>query len=78
MPLSLPPPAHMPCSTCGASVAHADRATHSCDPDRLLDYELFTLRDEIAALEERFGAWLETPQGRFARWDAERRRPDTD
>lgn len=78
MSLSLPPPAHMPCSTCGASVAHADRATHACDPDRLLDYEMFGLRDGVAALEEGFGAWLETPQGRFARWDAERRRPRSD
>jgi hypothetical protein len=64
----------MPCSTCGASVAHAERATHACDPERLLDYDLFQLRDEIESLESSLGAWLETPQGRFARWDAERRR----
>lgn len=64
----------MPCTTCGASVAHADRDAHTCDPERLLDFELFRLRGEVATFDEGLATWLDTPQGRFAQWDAEWRR----
>lgn len=71
----LPQPSFMPCAECGASVARGDRDAHECDGERRLDYQVHQLREEIAALDESFGAYLETPDGRFAAWDAERRRP---
>jgi hypothetical protein len=64
----------MPCSDCGASVEQARREEHVCDRERLLDYQMFQLRDEIAAAESELSAYLDSPQGRFELWQAERDR----
>jgi hypothetical protein len=66
----------MPCAECGASLARDQADEHVCDPERLLDFWLFQLRDEIEGLEDEVAAYLDTPQGRFEVWDAERRRRD--
>jgi hypothetical protein len=66
---------HMPCPECGASVASSEADTHTCDPERLVDYRLFQLRDEVAGFETSFHAYLATPEGRFAEWSARRSRP---
>ena len=65
---------HMPCPECGASVAAGALDEHACDPDRLVEYQLFQLRDEMAAFDEALFAYLESPDGRFAQWLAERDR----
>ncbi|MGH3134801.1 MAG: hypothetical protein ACRDNY_13865 [Gaiellaceae bacterium] len=65
---------HMPCAECGASVAVAVRDTHVCDPERVLDYRMFQLRDELVGLDGGLRAYLDSPQGRFAQWLAERER----
>jgi hypothetical protein len=64
----------MPCGECGASV---DRVAgiHLCEPEAVLDFRLFKLREEIARFDEQLAAWLETARGRFAAWIAERDRP---
>jgi hypothetical protein len=41
---------------------------------RRLAYRLFQLRAELAAFEDQYAAWLESPQGRFDVWYAERER----
>jgi hypothetical protein len=69
---------HMPCAECGASLTAADRDLHVCDPERRLEYRIFQLREEVASLDESLGAYLDTPQGRFAQWLAERQRSDPD
>jgi hypothetical protein len=69
-----PQPRHMPCPDCGASVARAEAEEHVCDPERQLDYRFFQLRGEVDAFESELGAYLDTPQGRFDVWYAERRR----
>jgi hypothetical protein len=66
----------MPCAECGASLARDQADEHVCDPERLLDFWLFQLRDEIEGLEDEVAAYLDTPQGRFEVWDSERRRRD--
>ena len=67
---------HMPCAECGASVHASVRETHACDPERRLEYRIFQVRDEVALLDVSLGAYLDTPEGRFAQWLAERdRRP---
>jgi len=71
---ALPPPTHMPCSECGASVARGEELEHVCDLERRLDYLVFQLREEIAAFEIDLAAWLGSPQGRFERFYAERQR----
>jgi hypothetical protein len=68
---------HMPCTECGASVAAMMRDGHVCDPERLLDYRMFQLRDEVAGWEGGFRAYLESSAGRFAQWLAERERPSS-
>jgi hypothetical protein len=67
---------HMPCAECGASVHASARETHTCDPERRLEYRIFQVRDEVALLDVSLGAYLATPEGRFAQWLAERERRD--
>jgi hypothetical protein len=45
-----------------------------CDSQRLLDFRLFHLREEIAAFDAQFATWLASARGRFAAWIAERDR----
>jgi hypothetical protein len=66
---------HMPCTECGASVARSERDTHVCDPERVVDYQLFQLRGEIASFDDVLRTYLDSPQGRFEQWLAERERP---
>lgn len=69
-------PPFMPCPTCGASVAVETEATHVCDPERRLDFEVFQHRAELASLETEIGTFLSSPRGRFEQWYAERERHD--
>lgn len=59
---------YMPCAECGASVDRRSGTEHACDPERLLDYVMFGLREEIAALQVRFVRFLESPRGSFEQW----------
>jgi hypothetical protein len=74
MGIPFPRPLHMPCSECGAAVERPKQDEHVCEPDRLLDYQLFQLRDEVAALEGELVVYLDSPRGRFELWCAERDR----
>ena len=65
---------HMPCAECGASVRVSERESHACDPERRLEFRLFQLREEVAGFDEGFSGYLDSPQGRFAQWLAERER----
>lgn len=65
---------HMPCAECGASVRVTERDAHKCDPERRLEYRLFQLRSEVAAFDEGLSGYLDSPEGRFAQWLAERNR----
>jgi hypothetical protein len=67
-------PRYMPCSDCGTSVAAAELDEHVCDPERLLDYRMFQLREELAGFEQGLREYLASAHGRFAQWLAERER----
>jgi hypothetical protein len=71
---SLPQPAYMPCSECGASLARGEESRHVCNEERRLRYQIIQLRDEIAGFDDRLAAYLDSPQGRFELWYAERSR----
>ena len=71
---SLPHPRFMPCPECGESVAAEQRNDHVCEEERWVTYQLFQLREELAALEGQITAYLDSPHGRFEAWDAARRR----
>jgi hypothetical protein len=64
----------MPCSECGVAVERASSQEHVCDRERLLDYQMFQLRDGVAAIEGEVGAYFDSPHGRFELWWAERER----
>ena len=71
---SFPQSRYMPCPSCGASLERAEAAAHACDPERLLNFRLFQLREEIEAFEPQLAEWLASARGRFAAWLAERDR----
>ena len=66
----------MPCPECGASFEQDTLERHECDVERLLDFTLFQLRDEVAAFDQQLRGYLESARGRFELWYAalERRR----
>lgn len=55
-------------------MARERERAHVCDEERRLDYALIQLRAEVAALDDQLAVWLESPQGKFAAWLAERGR----
>lgn len=69
---------HMPCAECGASVRVTGRDGHRCDPERRLEFHLFQLRDEVAGFDVKLTSYLESPEGRFEQWLAERERRQDD
>jgi hypothetical protein len=71
---SFPQSPYMPCPECGASVQRAEAGAHVCEGERLLDFRLFQLREEIAAFDAQLATWLASARGRFAAWLAERDR----
>jgi len=64
---------HMPCADCGASIAAEE--THICDPERVLEFRLFQLRDGVAGFDNDLRGYLDSAEGRFEQWLAERDRP---
>jgi hypothetical protein len=45
---------------------------HECAPERRVDFQMFHLREEVAALESRITAYLGSNHGRFEAWLAAR------
>ncbi|NYD40482.1 hypothetical protein [Nocardioides panaciterrulae] len=64
---------YMPCRRCGASLERSERAGHECSLERLLDYQMFQLREEVAGFEHCFWGHLDSAYGRFEVWEAARR-----
>ena len=58
-----------------ASVAAAERDEHVCDPDRVLDFRMFQVREEVEAFDDLLRAYLRSSAGSFAQWLAEHERP---
>ena len=65
---------YMPCTECGGSVAAAELDQHVCDRERLLDYRMFQLREEVAGFEVALRGYLDSAHGRFEQWLAARQR----
>ncbi len=62
----------MPCEECGDSVERSTDWAHRCDPDRLVDYRMFELRQHVADFEPQLHTFLISPSGRFEMWLAAR------
>jgi hypothetical protein len=72
--LSLPSPRHMPCEHCGRSLRRSLAGEHVCDEERRLDYAVFLAGGGLRGFDDELSAWLDTPAGRFAQFDAARGR----
>lgn len=74
---AMPQPRYVSCKQCGAMCLVEEADSHVCDPEKLLDYQLVRLRPEIAKFEHSLHEWLvQTPEGQFEAWYAERTRPE--
>lgn len=62
----------MPCRRCGASLERSERVVHECSVERLLDYRMFALRDEVTDFEQRLHLYLGSAPGRFEACEAAR------
>jgi hypothetical protein len=67
-----PRPTFAACPDCGEALHRDELEGHYCDRTRQFEV---ALRREVTAFEGALGAWLGTPQGRFAEWLARRDRP---
>jgi hypothetical protein len=65
---------YMPCPECGDSIDRAGGEPHVCNEERLVEFRLFQLRGEVADFDRQLADYLDSPAGRFAAWDAARRR----
>ena len=63
---------YMPCAECGASVDGRADTPHACSHERRVEYQMFGLREEVAALEAGVRGYLGTPLGKFEVWSAAR------
>ena len=62
----------MPCTDCGESVERSVAPGHRCASERLVEFQMFGLREDIAGFEHRLQHFLETSGGRFEVWLAAR------
>jgi hypothetical protein len=53
-------------------VERASLEHHLCDPDRMVDYQMFRLREDVADLDAQLERDLTSPRGRFDVWLAAR------
>jgi hypothetical protein len=63
---------YLPCDECGESVERSVAPSHRCSPERLVDFRMFGLREDIAGFEDRLRHFLHTSHGRFEIWLAAR------
>jgi hypothetical protein len=62
----------MPCDECGDSVDSSSQVVHQCDPDRLAEFRMFEMRQQVADFEAQLHSFLDSPRGRFEIWSAAR------
>ncbi len=63
---------YMPCEGCGESMDRTASVAHECSPERLADFQMFTMRHDIADFEDKFHDYLRSRHGRFEVWLAAR------
>jgi hypothetical protein len=63
---------YMPCVECGASVEQSSKDRHRCEPEQLVEYQVFRMHAAIARFEDDLMAYLRTSRGKFEAWLAAR------
>jgi hypothetical protein len=69
-----PVPAYLNCPDCGTSVSTDAVDAHACDERHRRDHVERTAAASVAEFEAHYRSFLETPQGRFALFYAQRTR----
>ncbi|MFL5963525.1 MAG: hypothetical protein ACJ757_11615 [Gaiellaceae bacterium] len=67
-----PRPTFTACSECGEALHRDELDGHRCSEQRQSE---LAVRRALTTFEGELAAWLETPEGRFSVWLAERERP---
>ena len=67
-----PPASSLPCPDCGAAISI--EREHLCDEERRRWHQLFVVNVEVEALDDELRSYLDSPQGRFELYYAERER----
>lgn len=70
---AFPAPSALPCPDCGAAVS-LDEDEHICDEERRRWHQLFLVNAEVEQLDDELRTYLDSPQGRFELYYAERER----
>jgi hypothetical protein len=69
----VPPPSSLPCPDCGAAIS-IEEGEHLCDEERRRWHQLFVVNVEVQELDNELRTYLDSPQGRFELYYAERER----
>ena len=65
---------YLPCSDCGALLSSEQRSRHACSPDDAVVHQVTKARVQLTVFEDELARFLETAEGRFAAFLAERQR----
>jgi hypothetical protein len=68
-----PTPSLLPCPDCGAAIS-IDGDEHVCDEERRRWHQLFLVNAEVEELDDELRTYLDSPQGCFELYYAERER----
>jgi hypothetical protein len=68
-----PAPSSLQCPQCGAPIA-LDGGDHECDDERRRWHQLFLVNGEIECLDDEVREYLDSVEGRFEAYYAERER----
>ncbi len=66
------PSRFMPCVECGASVEQSKVASHRCQTEQFVEYQVFRMHAAIARFEDDLKAYLHSSRGKFEAWLAAR------
>ncbi len=65
---------YLPCRECGALLSSEQRSRHVCSPQDSVVHQVTKARVQLAVFENEIAEFLETPEGKFALFLAERQR----
>ena len=70
-----PAPPYVSCAECGALFRRLEQGEHVCERERWVDYQVCRMRPGIQRFyTEDLPRWLDSNEGRFERYWAERQR----
>lgn len=59
---------YVPCADCGESVDRVAAGSHTCDPQRRLDFQMVAMQRHILSFDTELREYLSSSEGRFQVW----------